>query len=43
MYNEGRIDDYDFLENEYLIARNVEGEVFDKMVCRDGKLVRVPF
>ena len=43
MYNEGRIDDYDFLENEYLIARNTEGEVFDKMVCRDGKLVRVPF
>ena len=43
MYNEGRIDDYEFVENEYLIAKNDEGEVFDYMVQRGGKLVRVPF
>ena len=43
MYNEGRIDDCEFLENEYLIAKNDEGEVFDKMVCRNGKLLHVPY
>lgn len=43
MYNEGRIDDYEFLENEYLIAKNDEGEVFDKMVYRNGRLSHVPY
>lgn len=43
MYNEGRIDDYEFVENEYLIAKNEDGETFDKFVCRNGKLVRVPY
>ena len=43
MYNEGRIDDYEFIENEYLIAKDDTGKVFDKMVCRDGKLKRVPY
>lgn len=43
MYNEGRIDDYEFLENEYLIAKNDDGEVFDKMVYRNGRLSHVPY
>ena len=43
MYNEGFIEGYDFVENEYLIAKNNDGEVFDYMVQRGGKLVRVPF
>lgn len=43
MYNEGRIDDYEFVENEYLLAKNDEGEVFDRMVYRDGKLQHVPY
>lgn len=43
MYNEGCIDDYEFVENEYLLAKNNDGEVFDRMVCRDGKLQRVPY
>ena len=43
LYNEGRIDDYEFVENEYLIAKNEDGETFDKFVCRNGKLVRVPY
>jgi predicted ribonuclease YlaK len=43
MYNEGRIDDYHFLENEYLLAKNDDGEIFDKMVCRDGKLQPVRY
>lgn len=43
MYNEGRIDDYEFVENEYLLAKNDNGEVFDHMVFRDGKLQHVPY
>lgn len=43
MYNEGYIDDYEFIENEYLIAKDETGKVFDKMVCRDGKLKHVPY
>ena len=43
MYDEGRVEGYDFVENEYLIAKNDDGAVFDKLVCRGGKLVRVPY
>lgn len=43
MYNEGRIDDYEFIENEYLLAKNDSGEIFDHMVFRDGKLQHVPY
>lgn len=43
MYNEGKIDDYEFVENEYLIAKNDEGEVFDRLVCRNGMLRQVPY
>lgn len=43
LYNEGRVDDYSFLENEYLIVRNEDNEVIDKMVCHDGKLEEVKY
>ena len=43
MYNEGCIDNYEFIENEYLIVKDETGKVFDKMVCRDGKLRHVPY
>lgn len=43
LYNEGRVDDYSFLENEYLIVRNEDNEVIDKMVCHDGKLEKVKY
>jgi PhoH-like ATPase len=43
LYNEGRVDDYSFLENEYLIVRNESNEVIDKMVCHDGKLEKVKY
>lgn len=36
LYNEGCVDDYEFLENEYLIAKNDNGEIFDKLVYRNG-------
>lgn len=43
MYNEGCIDNYDFLENEYLIAKDGDGKVFDKLVYRNNKLIQVPY
>lgn len=43
MYNEGIIDGIDFYENEYLLAKNAEGEVFDRLVFRNGKLEHVPY
>lgn len=43
LYNEGKVDDYSFLENEYLIVRNEDNEVIDKMVCHDGKLEKVKY
>lgn len=43
MYTNGRIGDYLFKENEYLIAKNEEGEVVDKLQQKHGRLKRVPF
>ena len=43
MYNEGIIEGIDFYENEYLLAKNAEGEVFDRLVFRNGKLEHVPY
>ena len=43
LYNEGRVDDYSFLENEYLLVRNEDNEVIDRMVCHDGKLEKVKY
>ena len=43
LYNEGKVDDYDFLENEYLIAKNDDGAIFDKLVFRNGKFQPVRY
>ena len=43
LYNEGKVDDYSFLENEYLIVRNTDNEVIDKMICHNGKLEKVKY
>ena len=37
------IDGYEFLENEYLIAKNQDGEIVDKLVYRDGELQRIHY
>lgn len=37
------IDGYEFLENEYLIAKNEAGEIVDKLVYRDGELQRIHY
>ena len=43
LYSEGKIDGIDFLENEYAILRNANGEIVDKIVCKDGKLAQIRF
>ena len=43
LYNEGKIDDFSFIENEYVIVRNDDGEVIDKLVCHDDKLEKVKY
>ena len=43
LYNEGKIDDFEFLENEFLIAMNNDGENIDKFIQRDGQLKRLPY
>ena len=43
LYSEGRIDAYEFKENEYLIARNIDNEVVDHLQMKNGRLERIPF
>ena len=43
MYCEGKIDGYEFMENEYLLANDEKGHLVDKLVCRDGKLQEVHY
>ena len=43
LYGEGVINGYSFLENEYLLAKNEEGEIVDKLVCHDGKLSQIQY
>lgn len=43
LYSEGKIDGIDFLENEYAILRNLDGEIVDKIICKDGKLIQIRF
>lgn len=43
MYCEGKIDDYNFLENEYLLAQDERGNIVDKLVYRDGKLEEIHY
>ena len=43
IYTDGRVGDYIFKENEYVIAKNEEEEIVDKFICKGGHLERVPF
>ena len=43
MYSEGKIDGYEFLENEYLIAKDEAGRIVDKLVYHNNKLEEVRF
>lgn len=43
IYTDGRVGDYIFKENEYVIAKNEEEEIVDKFICKGGRLERVPF
>lgn len=43
MYSQGKIDGYDFIENEYLIALDEAGRIIDKLVCHNGKLQEIRY
>ena len=43
LYSEGKIEGYNFLENEYLIAKNADGEIVDKLIQRDGALKQIQY
>ena len=43
VYTKGELYWAHFNENEYLIAKNIDGEIVDKFVCHNGKLERVMF
>ena len=43
LYCDGKVDGYDFLENEYLIAKDEAGHIVDKLVCRKGKLEEIRY
>lgn len=43
MYCFGKIEGYDFLENEYLLAQNEKGQTVDKLVYRNGKLEEIRY
>ena len=43
LYSTGAVEGYEFLENEYLIARNEAGEIVDKLQQINGELVRIRY
>ena len=43
IYTQGILSDYNFKENEYLIARNEDNQVVDKFQLKNGTLERVPY
>ena len=43
LYNEGKIDGYEFLENEYLIIKDETEKVVDKLVYRNGEFAPVKY
>lgn len=43
IYTDGRVGDYIFKENEYVIAKNEEEEIVDKFICKGGRLEHVSF
>lgn len=43
LYSTGRIGDYLFKDNEYLIVKNVDGEIVDKFQQKHGRLQQVRY
>ena len=43
IYTQGGLSNYEFKENEYLIARNEDNQVVDKFQMKNGVLERVPY
>lgn len=43
LYMNSTLAEHNFLENEYLLVKNNDGAIVDKMVYRNGALERVPF
>lgn len=43
LYSTGRIGDYLFKDNEYLIMKNVDGEIVDKLQQKHGRLQQVRY
>lgn len=43
LYMDGRIQGYDFKENEYLLAKNADGKVVDCLVSKKGQLIKIPY
>ena len=43
IYSTGKLEGYEFLENEYLIAQDSDGRVVDKFVYHSGKLEEIRY
>lgn len=43
IYSESKVDGYEFLENEYVVAVDNEGAVIDKFCWQNGELRNVPY
>ena len=43
IYQEGKCDRVDLVENEYLAVMNKDDEVVDKFKMKNGKIVKIPF
>lgn len=43
IYTNGVLPEVEFKENEYLIARNIDGEVIDKLQMKGGRLERIGY
>lgn len=43
LYSDKRLTGIDFCENEYLIARDQENKIVDKLCCHNGKLERLQY
>ena len=43
LYTTGKIDGHDFVENEYLIVKNDDGEIVDKLQQYQGELMRIRY
>ena len=43
LYTEGKLDGYNFFENEYLIAQDMAGNIVDKLVCHNSELQQIHY